>query len=36
MAGIRSALEEGSFEQFIEEFYQKRGMEVPSLENKES
>lgn len=36
MAGIRASLEEGSFEQFIEEFYRKRGMDVPSLEGTNS
>ncbi|WP_284380979.1 tRNA guanosine(34) transglycosylase Tgt [Litoribrevibacter albus] len=31
MAGIRAALEEGTFDEFVQEFYAKRGMDVPSL-----
>jgi queuine tRNA-ribosyltransferase len=31
MAGIRASLEAGEFDQFVEEFYQKRGMDVPAL-----
>jgi queuine tRNA-ribosyltransferase len=31
MAGIRASLEEGTFDEFVQEFYAKRGMEVPSL-----
>ncbi|MFC3150346.1 tRNA guanosine(34) transglycosylase Tgt [Litoribrevibacter euphylliae] len=32
MAGIRAALEADTFDEFVEEFYAKRGMDVPSLE----
>lgn len=31
MAGLRKSLEEGTFTAFVEDFYAKRGMEVPSL-----
>lgn len=31
MAGLRKSLEEGTFTAFVEDFYAKRGMEVPPL-----
>ncbi|NRA15596.1 MAG: tRNA guanosine(34) transglycosylase Tgt [Oceanospirillaceae bacterium] len=31
MLDIRTALDDGNFDQFVTEFYRKRGMEVPSL-----
>ncbi|UTW46842.1 tRNA guanosine(34) transglycosylase Tgt [Bacterioplanoides sp. SCSIO 12839] len=32
MAGLRRSLEEGTFADFVDEFYAKRGMETPPLE----
>ncbi|WP_370250465.1 tRNA guanosine(34) transglycosylase Tgt [Thalassolituus sp.] len=32
MAGLRSALEEGTFAAFVQDFYQRRGREVPPLD----
>lgn len=31
MAGLRSAIETGTFERFVADFYQRRGMPVPAL-----
>ncbi len=31
MAGIRKAIEEDSFDEFVQDFYQRRGMKVPEL-----
>ena len=33
MAGLRKALEEGTFTAFVDEFYAKRGLETPKLED---
>jgi len=33
MAGMRKALDEGTFYQFVTEFYAARGLEVPALES---
>jgi len=35
MEGIRASLEEGTFDEFVEEFYKKRGMDVPALNTSE-
>ena len=32
MQGLRAAIAEQKLEEFVAEFYQKRGMEVPPLE----
>jgi queuine tRNA-ribosyltransferase len=36
MAGLRSALEEGTFAAFVSDFYARRGREVPPLDTPES
>lgn len=33
MAGLRRSLEEGTFAAFVEDFYQQRGLSVPSLDS---
>jgi queuine tRNA-ribosyltransferase len=33
MEGLRGAIEEGQLDQFVTEFYAKRGMEVPDLDS---
>ncbi|MCG8313890.1 MAG: tRNA guanosine(34) transglycosylase Tgt [Pseudomonadales bacterium] len=35
MAGLRSAIEQGTLSRFVEDFYQKRGEEVPALAMRE-
>ncbi|WP_449237027.1 tRNA guanosine(34) transglycosylase Tgt [Bacterioplanoides pacificum] len=35
MAGLRRSLEEGTFADFVDEFYAKRGLETPALDNNE-
>jgi len=33
MAGMRKALDEGAFDQFVTDFYAARDLEVPALES---
>jgi len=35
MAGLRRSLEEGTFADFVDEFYAKRGLETPALDHNE-